>query len=223
MSVRRLAGNGWIALLGGGEFSFGETLDADRAWLAKVPDGPVGFLPTASGSTDYIEYFRSYLGEEFSRELVSIPVYRQRDARRAKNAQRIADLGALYVGGGIADQLLETLIDSAVLESTAQLLGASGTIAAIAAAAHAFGTKVRSLAGDQVLDGFGWLPGGVVETNFDPAHDRRLRHLMSQPGVTWGLGIPAGSAVLLGPDSAVELVGTSFLLDDADGDFQILQ
>jgi hypothetical protein len=35
---------GWLALLGGGEFSFGETLAADRAWLAKAAPGPIGFL-----------------------------------------------------------------------------------------------------------------------------------------------------------------------------------
>ena len=33
---------GWLALLGGGEFSFGETEDADQAWLDKVPPGPIG-------------------------------------------------------------------------------------------------------------------------------------------------------------------------------------
>ena len=41
---------GWLALVGGGEFSFGETEDADRAWMEKVPPGPVGFIAAASGS-----------------------------------------------------------------------------------------------------------------------------------------------------------------------------
>ena len=41
---------GWLALLGGGEFTFGETEEADRAWLERCPAGPIGFLPAASGS-----------------------------------------------------------------------------------------------------------------------------------------------------------------------------
>ena len=30
--IVRIAGQGWLALLGGGEFSYGETFDADEAW-----------------------------------------------------------------------------------------------------------------------------------------------------------------------------------------------
>ena len=36
MSLRRIQGDGWLVLIGGGEFSFGETLEVDRAWLAKA-------------------------------------------------------------------------------------------------------------------------------------------------------------------------------------------
>ena len=67
-----------------------------------------------------------------------------------------------------------------------------------------------------------WLAGGVVETNFDPAHDRRLRKLLEASGIDWGLGIPAGCAVLLGPEAQVEVVGTAFLIEDAEGDPLIL-
>ena len=41
----RPPGGGWLCLLGGGEFSFGETLDADHAWVEKTPAGTIGFLP----------------------------------------------------------------------------------------------------------------------------------------------------------------------------------
>ena len=65
MSVRRLPGKGWLVLIGGGEFSFGETLGVDQVWLEKVPEGPIGFLPTASGSTDYGHHFAEYLSASF--------------------------------------------------------------------------------------------------------------------------------------------------------------
>ena len=89
---------------------------------------------------------------------------------------------------------------------------------AIAAAAQALGVVARSVAPGQHLPGLGWLAGGAVEPNFDPGHDRRLRKLFARPGVEWGLGIPAGAAVLLGPGGAVEVVGTVFGLADAEGE-----
>ncbi len=223
MPLRGPAGQGWLALLGGGEFSFGETLEADRAWLAKTPPGPVGFLPTASGSADYGRHLAAYLGESFERELRVVPVYRPRDARRGKNVARIDEAAGIYLGGGVTDHLLEALAESPVAEALGRKLGAGGTVAAIAAAAQALGVATWSLLERRPVAGLGWLPGGVVETNFDPGHDRRLRKLMGAPGAAWGLGLPAGAAVLLGPEGAIEIVGTSFLLEEADGDYQVLE
>ena len=221
--MKRLPGAGWLVLIGGGEFSFGETLAVDQAWLEKAGDGAVGFLPTASGSSDYYENFAEYLEGGLERKADIIPVYRGRDARRGKNAQRIDGCAAVYVGGGVTDELLTTLEGSVVLESLGRKLGGGGVIIAIAGAAQAFGCYARSLFGGNNISGLNWLPGGVVEPNFDPGHDRRLRQLMSEAGVTWGLGLPAGSAVLFGPDNQVDLIGTSFLLEEPDGDLRILK
>jgi cyanophycinase-like exopeptidase len=212
-----------LVLIGGGEFSFGETLAVDQAWLERTGEGPVGFLPTASGSTDYFENFADYLLETFDRKAEIIPVYRGRDAKRGKNAERVGGCAAVYVGGGVPDELLHTLQETPLMEAVGRHLGTGGVVVAIAAAAQAFGKYARSLFGGGSIAGFGWLSGGVVEPNFDPGHDRRLRRLVAEPGVTWGLGIPAGSAIMLGPDDQVRMIGTSFLLEEPDGDFQVLK
>src|SRR4051794_39556701 len=91
---------GWLALLGGGEFSFGETEEADQAWIERTPPGPGGFIPAAWGSNDYPRHFAEYLKEEFDREVEIIPIYRERDGRRGRNAERIRDVAAVYIGGG---------------------------------------------------------------------------------------------------------------------------
>lgn len=214
--IARPPGDGWLALLGGGELTFGETLDADLAWLERTPAGTVGFVPTASGSVDYGQQFATYLEEEHEREAEIIPIYRPRDARRGKNAERVRDAAAVYLGGGIADRLIETLVDSPCHQALLDRLRAGGTVVAIAAAAQALGQVARSIAVGETLPGLGWLRGGVVEPNFDPEHDRRLRKLLAEPGVGWGLGIPAGAAVLAGPAGEVEVVGTAFLLRGAE-------
>ena len=136
-----------MALIGGGEFSFGETRDADDAWLAKTPDGPIAFLPTASGSADYAEHFSTYVAEELGREPATVPVYRHRDARRGKNLERIAGAAAVYIGGGIADTLVEVVAESPALEALEGRIRQGGVVVAIAAAAQALAAKCRSLTG----------------------------------------------------------------------------
>jgi len=220
--IRRLEGAGWLALLGGGEFSFGETLDADRAWLAKAPPGPIGFVPAASGSADYGVHLAEYFEGSFGRAVETIPIYRPRDARRGRNAERIAAVAAVYLGGGVTDHLLEALAGSPAAEALAGKLRDGGVVAAIAAAAQCAGRVARSIFGGGTVPGLGWLPDAAVEPNFDPGHDRRLRKLMAAPGVEVGLGIPAGAALLLGPEGAVEVAGTAFRLRGADGDLEVM-
>lgn len=214
--------NGWLALLGGGEFTFGETEEADRAWLERCPPGPVGFLPAASGSIDYGKHFTVYMKEAFEREVEIVPIYRDRDARRGRNCERIRDCAAVYLGGGVSDQLIEALADSPALVALREKLASGGLVVAIAAAAQACGTQVRSVFGGRLIPGLGLLPGAVVETNFDPGHDRRLRQLLEGTAETFGLGIPAEGAILLGPEGIFEAVGTVFRLAGPEADLEPL-
>src|SRR4029453_14980543 len=99
----------------------------------------------------------------------------------------------------VTDHLLEAMAASPAADALRRRLETGGTVVGIAAAAQALGEKRRSIFGGKAVPGLGFLPGGLGETNFEPDHDRRLRQAMKSPGVEWGLGIPAESAVLLGP------------------------
>ncbi len=209
---------GWLCLLGGGEFSFGETAAADRAWLEKTPSGTIGFVPAASGSVDYGRHFAEYMDRDFRRQVETIPIYRDRDARRGKNLERLGDAAAVYLSGGVADHLVEALAGSAVVEALRVKIAGGGVVVAIAAAAQACGASYRSVVGGRPEPGLGLLPGAVIEPNFDPAHDRRLRQLMEASGDLRGIGLPAGSALLLGPDGTFEAVGAILTLAAPDSD-----
>ena len=222
MIFQRPPGDGWLVLIGGGEFTFGETREADQGWVEKLPPGALGFLPVASGSTEYSDHFATYMAEDLEREVKVVPIYRRRDARRAKNIERIEAVSGVYLGGGVTDFILEAMRETPGEEALRRKLAAGGAVIAIAAAAQALGLAARSLMTRGSVDGLGWLPNGVVEPNFDPAFDRRLRELMDWPGVEWGIGLPAGSAVLLGPEGEVETIGMSFVLTDAEGDLEPL-
>lgn len=228
MIPERIEGSGWLVLIGGGEFSFEETEAADAAWLKlasgdRGDDMEVGFLPAASGSDDYGRHFAVYLDEYFERSCDIIPVYRQRDARRGKNAQRVEKADAVYLGGGVPDHLLDTLQGddgggSPVLDALRGKIETGGVVVAIAGVAQVCGHAARSVFGGSTIVGLGWLPHGVVEPNFEEGNERRFRQLLEFPGVSWGLAIPAGCAVLLGPSGAVEVVGEAWLATDPTAD-----
>ncbi len=214
--------SGWLALLGGGEFSFGQTAVADRAWLAKTPPGPIAFLPAASGSQDYARHFATYLQEVFHREAVLVPVYRGRDGRRNRNAERILECAAVYLGGGLADQLLEAVAGTPVAHALKIALEREKVTVAIGSAAQACGIACRSLGQGPLLPGLA-LFDGVLEAAFNPAHDRRLRRLLAEARAKIGWGVPEGGALLLGPEGKIETVGPVFVLRDPDGDLDLLE
>jgi cyanophycinase-like exopeptidase len=212
---------GWLALLGGGEFTFGETEEIDEAWLEKTLPGPIGFVPAASGSVDYSKHFATFMAERFDREVELIPIYRERDARRGRNLERIAACAAVYLGGGVTDHLIDALAGSPALEALARKRE-EGMVVAIAAAAQACGAEARSVFGGKRIDGLGLVPGAVIETNFDPAHDRRLRKQLAGAPGHFALAIPAGNALLLGPDGVFEAVGTVFRLSGPEAELEPL-
>jgi hypothetical protein len=198
-------------------------MDADAAWLDKAGEGTVGFLPAASGSTDYAQHFAAYLQEGFARSVETLPVFRGRDGRRGKHAERVRELPAVYVGGGAPDHLLEALAGTPVDEALRARLGSGGVVAAIAGAAQCLGMVARSVLAGSWVPALGWLPGGAVEPNFDPDHDRRLRQLLQQPGVSWAIGLPPGAALLLGPGGAFEVVDQVYLLTTPTGELTLLE
>ena len=158
-----------------------------------------------------------------------VPFCSRRAASKAKDSEKLAaapsvgEVAAIYIGGGVPDHLIEAIGSTPVASALEQRLSSGGTVVAIAAAAQCMGVIARSVFGGNAVTALGWLEGGVVEPNFDPEHDRRLRQMMRQPGVRWGVGIPAGAALLLGPDGAMEVVDQIYVLGSPDGDYNVLE
>lgn len=193
-----------LVLIGGGEFSFGETRAIDEFLVRSMPANrrTIAFLPTASGSAEYATHIGAYFkGIDATVETVNVPIYRGRDNRRQKSLNMLFDSGMIYVGGGVPANLITTVRESPA-ELTMRDAAKNGTIiAAIGAAASCFGIHARG------LDGFGWLANTVIDTGFDPENDESLRRLMSLPEVKSGIGIPARTALSIRADGSTEIVG----------------
>jgi cyanophycinase-like exopeptidase len=199
-----------LALIGGGEFSFGETREIDEMLLARMPADrrTIAFVPTASGSAEYAlhigEYFRKI---DPSVEVFNVPIYRGRDNRRQKNLNALLSAGMIYLGGGVTNNLLETIRESPAEIAMRDAAANGAVVAAIGAAASCFGFQARDMRGTTALPALGWLANTVVDTGFDPQNDVTLRRLMSLPGVELGLGIPAKTALIIGSDGDSTIAG----------------
>ncbi|HEX6086034.1 MAG TPA: Type 1 glutamine amidotransferase-like domain-containing protein [Thermoanaerobaculia bacterium] len=199
-----------LVLIGGGEFSFGDTREIDRILLEKMPADrrTIAFLPTASGSAEYAQHLGKYFRElDPTVEVVNVPIYRGRDSRRPKSLNAILAAGMIYLGGGVTNNLLDTLRESPADLAMRDAAANGAVIAAIGAAASCFGTHARDMRGGGAIPALGWLAGTAVETGFDPQNDLTLRRLMSLPEVQLGLGIPAKSALVIDSEGNGEIVG----------------
>lgn len=200
-----------LVLIGGGEFSFGETREIDEFLLSRMPADrrTIAFLPTASGSVEYAQHLGEYLKKlDATVELVNVPVYRGRDSRRQKSLNAILAAGLIYLGGGVTNNLLDTIRESATEIALREAASSGTTVAAIGAAASCFGSAVRDMRGGSVLTGLRWLENTAVDTGFDPSNDTALRRLMSVPEVQLGVGIPAKTALVIDSAGNTTIVGT---------------
>jgi cyanophycinase-like exopeptidase len=193
-----------LVLIGGGEFSFGETAAVDEFLVAQLgPNRTIAFLPTASGSAEYAVHLGAHFKTLDPRiETINVPIYRGRDNRRQKNLDQILGAGMIYAGGGLVSHLLATIRESPAELALRDAAAGGAIVAAIGASASAFGSYVRD--GRPAL---GWLDGTVIEPAFDPTNDTSLRRLMSLPDVRLGLGIPAGTALAVRSDGTADVVG----------------
>jgi cyanophycinase-like exopeptidase len=200
-----------LVLIGGGEFSFGATREIDEFLLRSMPADrrTVAFIPAASGSAEYAGHFGKYLrGIDPTVETVNVPIYRGRDSRRQKNLTALQSAGMIYLGGGVTNNLLAVLRESAADVAMREAAANGTVIAAIGAAASCFGIAARDMHGIAAsLPGLGWIANTVIDTAFDPDNDGNLRRLMSVPDTHLGIGIPAGTALAIGADGATEIIG----------------
>jgi len=200
-----------LVLIGGGEFSFGETREVDEFLLRSMPADKrtVAFIPAASGSAEYAGHFGKYLqGIDPTIETVNVPIYRGRDSRRQKNLTLLLSAGMIYLGGGVTNNLLAVLRDSPADLAMREAATNGTVIAAIGASASCFGIAARDMHGiASSLPGLSWIANTVVDTAFEPENDGNLRRLMSVPETLLGLGIPAGTALAIRGDGQTEIIG----------------
>jgi len=193
-----------LVLIGGGEFSFGDTREIDEFLVRQLERKTIAFLPTASGSAEYATHLGSYF-KQIDPEIntINVPMYRGRDVRRARSLEQLRSAGMIYVGGGVTNSLLSTIRGTPAEEAMRDAAANGTVIAAIGAAAASFGMHARDMQSPaSALDALGWIEATVIEQD-----DTMLRRLMSFPNVTLGIGIPPKTAIAIDASGSVTLLG----------------
>jgi cyanophycinase-like exopeptidase len=200
-----------LVLIGGGEFSFGETREIDEFLVRNMPAErrTIAFVPTASGSPEYARHLGTYFKQiDAALQTINVPIYRVRDSRRGKNLNQLLSAGMIYVGGGVTNNLLTTIRESPADLAMRDAAANGAVIAAIGAGAACFGVHARDMhSAASALPALGWLEEAVIETTFDPQDDTMLRRLMSIAGVQVGIGIPPRTAIAIHSDGSTTLLG----------------
>lgn len=208
--LRRLAGAGWLVLVGGGDWEQGETGEVDgeilvRTNLAK----PVAYLPAAHGSVARGESLLEYYVDLGGPRGYVVPIREPADAQDPENCRLLSQAGLIYLDDGDPLRLTRTLWASPALDAMAEAFKRGAMVVGLGAAASALGAWV--LEDPQAPSGgtgWGWLPGIVVVPYFSgakaaPGLQGALR---ARPGLV-GLGVPKGVALALGPEKRVETWG----------------
>jgi cyanophycinase-like exopeptidase len=198
-----------LVLIGGGEFSFGETREIDEFLARNLPRKKIAFLPTASGSAEYAVHLGKYFNEvDPEIETINVPIYRGRDVRRARSLDQLRFAGMIYVGGGVTNTLLSTIQHTPAEEAMREAAADGTIIAAIGAAAACFGTHARDMQSPAAaLPALGWIANTAIENAFDAGDDTMLRRLMSFPDVKIGIGIPPKTAIAIDSSGSASLLG----------------
>ena len=209
--LRWRPGRGWLILAGGGELE--DMADTHRAAIEAMSDeSPLVYVPTASARPDAGRSQGQVVIEQIE-ELDGpvgyvAPVFSRADASDPKNVRRLTQAGLIYLGGGSAQKLVETLNGTAVLNALAAAFEAGAVVIAEGEAACALGAW--GLCADAtVLAGWSWLPDTLIRPSFDDLSATALREAIKSKPKCLGLGIPQGVALALGPENQVQTLSPS--------------
>lgn len=208
-------GEGWLILVGGGDWRRGETdiVDAHILSLANL-DRPIVAL-LSEGDHEYahglIEHF-THLGGPGGEALILAGTQRQA-LHEPRFLSLIAEAGILYLGGTQPWILARSLQQTPAL---AQILKGYGTLQGLlivgadggAAALGAWVARAEPVAA--AIPGLGFVRSAIIAPQFTGAEEAKVlrAQLRQHPGFL-GLGIPRGTALALGPEGQVESWGPS--------------
>lgn len=212
---------GYLILIGGAEEKQGDKQILTKTIQTVKPNNVV-VIPTASSYprdvfNNYFDAMRS-LGVE---TVECFDIRYPEDADKPEFLEKIEQAQLVFFSGGDQVKLVETLINSKLLEVIRYrfergLLSIAGTSAGAAAASDPmlFDGDYKGFLKGQVNHGkgFGFLPDITVDTHF--LHRERIPRLvqcLSNGLSTRAIGLDEDTGIVISPDSKFEVVGSGMV------------
>lgn len=198
------SGAGWLVLLGGGGWEDGELIHS-RAISAIVDESPIAFVPAAQpDDPTYGAAFLSHYAELGAPPGYVVPITDQASARDPANYRRLARASLVFIGGGDALQLLQTLDGTPAVEAIAEAFDSGAVIVGVSAGAMTLGKWGLSADTGKILPGWGWVSDALVVPHYTPDRSPQVRSALQRYPEAMALGLPDNVALALGPDGEVE-------------------
>jgi cyanophycinase-like exopeptidase len=208
--LRWRSGAGWLILAGGGSRESGETEEVDGEILNLADSSqPVAYLPTAGAPLSQGEKLLEYYADLGGPRGYVVPIRDPSGARDVENLQLLASAGLVYIDDGDALELTRALWEGPALDALARAFARGAIVVGMGAGAAALGAWVFDVAAEAAGGpGWGWVQNALVAPRFTGASQAPgLRAALRERQGWIGLGIPIGSALVLGPEGQVHTVG----------------
>jgi len=215
------APKGNLVLIGGGD----KPKDAMAKFveLAGGPNASIVAIPTASEEADAGSYYEKLFKEEYGcTNVVALPIKTKADAMRPDLAQRAAEAGGIFFGGGdqvrITSAILGTPVGAAIASAYQRGAVVGGTSAGLACQSDPMITgegdfTVIRANTVELKPGFGFFPGAIVDQHFikRQRENRLLAVILEHPDLL-GVAVDEDTAVWLRPDQTFTVMGQSAVI-----------
>jgi len=203
-------GVGWLVLAARVDWRTGESGDIDAAVLAWAkPNLPIAVLPTAGASIADGEQLLDYYSDMGGPEGYVVPVFDLAGAQDLENCQLLAQAGLIYIlDGPDMMRLIHALRNSPALAAVLQAFEAGACLVAVGRGAAALSPWVPATDNHHSEPGLNLLHNMLVEPDFSGSDSaNELQTLLSKNNDCFGIGIPDGAAIALGPGGEVKTIG----------------
>ncbi len=209
---------GNLILIGGGEKP--KEAMAKFVELAGGPKAPIVAIPTASEEADAGSYYEKLFREEYGcTNVVALPIKSRADAMRPELAQRAAQAGGIFFGGGdqvrVTNAILGTPVGAAIAQAFERGAVVGGTSAGLACQSDPMITgegdfTVIRASTVELKPGFGFLRGVVLDQHFlkRQRENRLLAVILEHPDLL-GVAVDEGTAIWVRPEQTFTVMGSS--------------